>query len=403
MHLNALKEDGYDVHCLGSSPTSVPPTYDVLVVRSASCSHGATDTAIKWSRRTGKPLVHENGLTGIRRALLAMNPLKVAAEDLINPPHMESDMIDFPIPSHRPEPLNPKWEKNCNLATLTSTYLAAKKWLSTLPGHTREALSTAVKAVDNNHELSVWDYVVGKAPDVLSLIDHMYSSPRLFVMVVSILFAEMGHTPRKSTFAKMFSQHANSTLHAHLYLATAWFLGVEEPIDGRTRKVAPPPLTAPTIGGLEVANPQVDVCLLTESVQTTDFTSLKTELDSHTDSILELIGYAERAREDVQRLENMVKRLEGVIEFQNSALLALKDSVSAVPSSAPVDLSEVKTTVLDHSLSIMGLSDSIEEVRKSVSALSVSPAPAPSPDDLPSIIGKLKSMGFKGTLSINLD
>jgi hypothetical protein len=71
-HLLALREDGYDVHGLGGSPTSIPPSYDALVVRASSCSHGGFNTAVAWGRETGRPLIHENGLSGIRRELTSL-------------------------------------------------------------------------------------------------------------------------------------------------------------------------------------------------------------------------------------------------------------------------------------------------------------------------------------------
>jgi len=68
-HITALRQDGYDVTCIGASPTSIPPSYEALVVRVASSSHGGTDVARNWGRETGRPLIYEDGLSGIRREL----------------------------------------------------------------------------------------------------------------------------------------------------------------------------------------------------------------------------------------------------------------------------------------------------------------------------------------------
>jgi len=68
-HITALRQDGYDVTCLGANPTAIPPSYEVLVVRVASSSHGGTDVARAWGRETGRPLIYEDGLSGIRREL----------------------------------------------------------------------------------------------------------------------------------------------------------------------------------------------------------------------------------------------------------------------------------------------------------------------------------------------
>lgn len=71
-HIAALRQDGYDVTCLGANPTKIPPSYEALIVRVASSSHGGTDLAREWGRETGNPLIYEDGLSGIRRELEAL-------------------------------------------------------------------------------------------------------------------------------------------------------------------------------------------------------------------------------------------------------------------------------------------------------------------------------------------
>ena len=69
IHAQALRKDGFSVVGLGSSPTQIPPTVDLVILRTQSCSHGGSDTAFSWSRSTKRPLIVENGLTGIRSKL----------------------------------------------------------------------------------------------------------------------------------------------------------------------------------------------------------------------------------------------------------------------------------------------------------------------------------------------
>jgi hypothetical protein len=68
-HVRALRKDGFDVVELGASPQSIPPSVDLVVVRTEACSHRGSETAWSWTRATGKPLVVENGISGIRREL----------------------------------------------------------------------------------------------------------------------------------------------------------------------------------------------------------------------------------------------------------------------------------------------------------------------------------------------
>jgi hypothetical protein len=72
-HLQALQRDGYDVTCLGPRPTSIPPSYDALVIRIASIRHAASDVVRRWEKDTGKPVIYEDGLSGIRRGLTALS------------------------------------------------------------------------------------------------------------------------------------------------------------------------------------------------------------------------------------------------------------------------------------------------------------------------------------------
>ena len=72
VHAKALREEGFSVLGLGSSPTEIPPTVDLLVLRTQSCSHGGSNTAYSWNRATKKPLIVENGLSGIRAKLQAL-------------------------------------------------------------------------------------------------------------------------------------------------------------------------------------------------------------------------------------------------------------------------------------------------------------------------------------------
>ena len=68
-HMQALQADGYDISLLGARPKSIPSSYDAIIVRVVSVSHEGDATARAWQRKTGKPAIYENGLSGIRREL----------------------------------------------------------------------------------------------------------------------------------------------------------------------------------------------------------------------------------------------------------------------------------------------------------------------------------------------
>jgi cell division septation protein DedD len=66
-HLRQLQKDGYEVYCLGADPNTIPPSYDALVVRTGSMAHNKVPR--DWGKITGRPVIYEEGLTGIRREL----------------------------------------------------------------------------------------------------------------------------------------------------------------------------------------------------------------------------------------------------------------------------------------------------------------------------------------------
>ena len=66
-HLRQLTQDGHDVVCLGARPAQIPPSYDALVIRIASMRH--CEAYKQWAKDTGRPVIYEDGLSGIRREL----------------------------------------------------------------------------------------------------------------------------------------------------------------------------------------------------------------------------------------------------------------------------------------------------------------------------------------------
>ena len=96
-HVAALQKEGYSVLNLGSSPTEVPPSVDLLVLRTQSCSHGGSDTAYYWNRATKKPLIVENGLSGIRNQLRKFAHLSNRAKspNPTNPAEESQSMLNF--------------------------------------------------------------------------------------------------------------------------------------------------------------------------------------------------------------------------------------------------------------------------------------------------------------------
>ena len=72
-HAAALEADGHTIHLLGPSPVDFPQDIEVMVLRHLSSSHGGLERARNHAKARRIPLVAENGLSGIRMAINAMN------------------------------------------------------------------------------------------------------------------------------------------------------------------------------------------------------------------------------------------------------------------------------------------------------------------------------------------
>jgi len=72
-HAAALEQDGHTIRLLGSSPVEFPQDIDVMVLRHLSSSHGGLERARNHAKARRIPIVAENGLSGIRMAINAMN------------------------------------------------------------------------------------------------------------------------------------------------------------------------------------------------------------------------------------------------------------------------------------------------------------------------------------------
>jgi hypothetical protein len=83
--VNMLRDDGHEIVLLGSRPTMVPPTVDLLICRSVSCSHGATDLALKW-KRDGKKVIFDSGATRVKEEVDKLVPPRPQPQPQVSAP-----------------------------------------------------------------------------------------------------------------------------------------------------------------------------------------------------------------------------------------------------------------------------------------------------------------------------
>lgn len=63
---DALTRLGHRLELLGGGHgIVVPQSVEALILRTASCSHTASDVALRWARESGRPLIVQNGLTSV--------------------------------------------------------------------------------------------------------------------------------------------------------------------------------------------------------------------------------------------------------------------------------------------------------------------------------------------------
>lgn len=110
-HLQALLNKGYDAVCLGGD-TGIffPEDLEVVVLRTQSCSHGASAQAFAHARKTGKPLIVKNGLSGMlaELSLRFPKPTCLVPETQLTLP--SSSLVTFSLPS--PYPTDSLWAKS---------------------------------------------------------------------------------------------------------------------------------------------------------------------------------------------------------------------------------------------------------------------------------------------------
>ncbi len=135
-HAQALQREGHEVVLLDGNPTKIPPSIELVVCRTASCSHEASNVALEWKRRGGGYLVMENGLSGalrkIRQIIEPKAPVAAASQ--------ATKSKETPVPSN----IKKMTEKLVAKATI---YLAEGRTLTAIAKELGVARSTLTGAL----------------------------------------------------------------------------------------------------------------------------------------------------------------------------------------------------------------------------------------------------------------
>ena len=96
-HAAALESDGHIVRLLGSDPVDFPQDLEVMVLRHLSSSHGGLDRARAYAKARRIPIVAENGLSGIRMAMNAMNNKHIREITMANPSTEDAKVVQIEV------------------------------------------------------------------------------------------------------------------------------------------------------------------------------------------------------------------------------------------------------------------------------------------------------------------
>lgn len=353
-HIEALAKDGWgEVLELSSAPTSIPPTVDLVILRTASVAHRGSDTAFAWARETGKPLIVENGLSGIRRELLKFkeqngkylqNKWSEALTTLraLRPTDHPEDhrkallamgaspaLLDMLLmrASAKPElkgPDSPQiWEKAVKLATLYATREEAVSTLGLMELKSKETLQCA--------------YREGKWPEHWRgrSYTEMVGRPLYFCMVLLLVLDSDEPVIRQEVF-DLYLDYSGKHMDLRNCDAAAWIIG--KTLINRSEQPSPvvaepllPVVAEPPVQENKGTPPESSTggTFLVEYVSPPDpiaeeFKRIRAEFENH---VLELMENIQKQGERISGLEAQVRLLT---DRTSSLDEALRDSQQRV-------------------------------------------------------------------------
>ena len=440
-HLKALRELGLEATCLGGGKhVRIPPSVEVLILRTASCSHRASDEAFAWVRsktNTGH-LIVQNGLSAIKRELAQAGFL--AEVQTVSEPEpkalstttLEAEMNDLPtiptIPtsdSQSAQNLSEEGWDSENLPVNLWSEPPSENWAKV---HTSERLQTAYteaqalledpkKAAASGALLGFYFDLensyrqkIGRLYDVRCsgasgngkrltsefqkslhgevLVETFgiigdscfWSNPRLFAVYMYSLFPE-GHEAHKKAFCDFYKCLTGSGMDTRLPNAAAWLFGYPEPSSASSILASLPP-------NLKIEIPE-------KSETSSEKVVSQDAVDSNTEAILTLMDdlstFKNEIRADVAQVSAGLESLE----MAESARLT-GDDVSLM---AGMEARKV--------VEAMG-----EELRADISnafdALAAEAQAASNPASNPlaaleQVKAALKAAGFTGTLTLTIE
>ena len=362
-HVEALRRLGHKPILLGSDTTDIPDSVDLVVLRTQSCSHGASGVAWDWSRRTGGKLLVENGKTSMIRKVQEIFPnflqaaflagdSDILADNLHTSPPQEPEKVtvmpstnDPKLPAKlinkTPPPAGATFAVNYRYAGLHASCVLAAKYHESLSFSQIEAFEKLFEYYD---EFFSRKDRFGEAPtkpaSLSTLFDYLKGyegNPRDF-LTFCFYFGLNGRkfNPYKRTLAEIYYQISGSKVDYLLTNCVSWIFDIplrdapkqlparvekDRYVESAPVKASPAPVKA------SPAPVKVSQTPVTENED------LKKKLESAETTILELMM-------SMDALSQRVANLEGKVEASPAAQPVLPNPA---PASNPFQvLEEVK-------------------------------------------------------------
>lgn len=319
-HLRRLSREGYRVECLGGSPSSIPPSIDAVVLRTESCSHGASDTAFKWKREGHGPLIVENGLSGILRNLQELLPCPTPSRSRGGPVTDPRRAWPDTLPDRELPDVG--WSRTHTLSRLTVAYSEARAALEEISETSLEAFKASYdlgKLPTLRTEGPTWaaDFFHGKVSWAES---KFRGKPRTFAMFLLMLLEKP--TP-KTMGSDAYQKLTGKLLDIRVFDACAWYLSPVVPISyGETgRPQAGPPEADPVVPLLQPVNVEPEAEAVPNGGDT---------VESNTEAILTLMEEVAELRKGMSR--ETPKALDTVVDALDARIKALEEGNGPVGS-----------------------------------------------------------------------
>ncbi len=203
VHARALEGEGHTVKILGSAGNiEFPPTLEIIVVRIASCSHGASEVAFAHAKKHNLPLVVKDGLTAIRNEVAKIAKRKAPT----NPMWVMAPQKQEPLVLMASTPGSGPHSVGARLNTLVTTPEVVKRTPEQLKAANQALLLGAFKKAEDPNSEKIGNHVK-------ALLAEYVNTPARMITYAQKLFSENNlPLPKWGAFDKVYQELAGKPI-----------------------------------------------------------------------------------------------------------------------------------------------------------------------------------------------